>query len=112
MLAVPRGPTYLYAGFNDIGGPSSSTNFVGMATVKPGLQIGGGVLYSRLGARAVYAPAAGKGFSLEGRVYDLRRPTSDAYANFSLGNGLTLFGGERDLLRDGRRTTFGLQYQF
>jgi len=45
-------------------------------------------------------------------VYDLRRPTTDAYANFKLGNGLTIFGGERDLLRDGRRTTFGLQYQF
>jgi hypothetical protein len=49
---------------------------------------------------------------VEARVYDLRRPTTDAYANFKLGNGLTIFGGERDLLRDGRRTTFGLQYQF
>lgn len=112
VIAAPRGATYLYTGFNDIGGPASSANFVGMATVKPGLQIGGGVLYSRLGARAVYAPVPGKGFSLEGRVYDLRRPTTDAYANFNLGNGLTLFGGERDALRAERRTTFGLQYQF
>ncbi len=112
VIAVPRGPTYLYTGFNDIGGPASSVNFVGMATVKPGLQIGGGVLYSRLGARAVYVPVPGKGFSLESRVYDLRRPTTDAYANYSLGNGLTLFGGERDVLRAGRRTTLGLQYQF
>lgn len=112
LIALPRGSTYLYTGVNDIGGPASSMNFVGMATVKPGLQLGGGVLYSRLGARAVYAPAPGKGFSLESRVYDLRRPTTDAYANFSLGNGLTLFGGERDALRAGRRTTFGLQYQF
>lgn len=112
VIALPKGPTYLFAGFNDIGGPASTANFVGMATVKPGLQIGGGVLYSRLGARAVYAPVPGKGFSLEGRVYDLRRPTTDAYANYNLGNGLTLFGGERDALRAGRRTTFGLQYQF
>ncbi len=112
LIALPRGSTYLFAGANDIGGPASSMNFVGMATVKPGLQIGGGVLYSRLGARAVYAPVPGKGFSLESRVYDLRRPTTDAYANYNLGNGLTLFGGERDALRTGRRTTFGLQYQF
>jgi ABC-type transporter Mla subunit MlaD len=111
-IALPKGPTYLFAGFNDIGGPAGSTNFVGMATVKPGLQVGGGVLYSRLGARAVYAPVPGNGFSLESRIYDLRRPTTDAYANYKLGNGLTLFGGERDALRAARRTTFGLQYQF
>jgi hypothetical protein len=72
------------------------------------------VLYSRLGARAVYSPelSKGLGLGLEGRVYDLRHPTTDVYANFGLGNGLTLFGGERDALHSGRRTTFGLQYQF
>ncbi len=112
LIALPKGPTYLFTGANDIGGPASSFNFAGMATVKPGLQVGGGVLYSRLGARAVYAPVPGKGFSLESRVYDLRRPTTDAYANYNLGNGLTLFGGERDALHAGRRTAFGLQYQF
>jgi hypothetical protein len=83
-----------------------------MAQVRPGLSVGGGVLYSRLGARAVYSPALSRGLGLEARIYDLRRPTTDAYANFKLGNGLTIFGGERDMLRDGRRTTFGLQYQF
>ncbi len=112
VIALPRGPTYLFAGFNDIGGPASTANFVGMATVGPGLQLGGGILYSRLGMRAVFAPAPGKGFSLEGRVYDPRHPTTDAYANYRLGDGLTLFGGERDALRSGRRTAFGLQYQF
>ena len=112
VIALPKGPTYLFAGANDIGGPASSWNFAGMATVRPGLQLGGGVLYSRLGARAVYSPGLTRGLGLEARVYDLRRPTADAYANLKLGNGLMLFGGERDALRDGRRTTFGLQYQF
>jgi ABC-type transporter Mla subunit MlaD len=111
LIALPKGTTYLFAGANDIGA-KSSWNFAAMAQVRPGLSVGGGVLYSRLGARAVYSPALSRGLGLEARVYDLRRPTTDAYANFKLGNGLTIFGGERDLLRDGRRTTFGLQYQF
>ena len=83
-----------------------------MAAVSPHLQVGGGVLYSRLGARAVYSPELSRGLGLEGRIYDLRRPTTDLYANLGLGNGLMLFGGERDALRNGRRTTFGLQLQF
>ena len=111
VIALPKGDTYLFAGANDIGA-KSSWNFAAMTQVRPGLSVGGGVLYSRLGARAVYSPALSRGLGLEARVYDLRRPTTDAYANFKLGNGLTIFGGERDLLRDGRRTTFGLQYQF
>jgi hypothetical protein len=112
VIALPKGSTYLFAGANDIGGPRTSWNFAAMAAVRPNVFVGGGVLYSRLGARAVYSPALSRGLGLEARVYDLRRPTTDAYANFGLGNGLTLFGGERDLLRNGRRTTFGLQYQF
>ena len=113
VIALPRGPTYLYAGANDIGGPASSTQLRrhGDGQARPAGRRRGALLPARR-ARRVRARATGKGFSLEARVYDLRRPTTDAYANFSLGNGLTLFGGERDLLRDGRRTTFGLQYQF
>ena len=103
VIALPKGDTYLFAGANDIGA-KSSWNFAAMTKVRPGLSVGGGVLYSRLGARAVYSPALSRGLGLEARVYDLRRPTTDAYANFKLGNGLTIFGGERDLLRDGRRT--------
>ena len=114
VLLLPKGPTSLLAGPNDIGGPSPTWNFAAMSTVRPGLQLGGGVLYSRLGVRAVYSPALSRGLGLgfDARVYDLRHPTTDAYANLGLGNGLTLFGGERDVLRSGRRTTFGLQFQF
>ena len=111
LIALPKGSTSVFAGANDIGA-RTSWNFAAMTELRPGLSVGGGVLYSRLGARAVYSPALSRGLGLEARVYDLRRPTTDAYANFKLGNGLTIFGGERDLLRDGRRTTFGLQYQF
>jgi hypothetical protein len=113
LIAVPRGSTYLYTGVNDIGGPASTFNFAAMERVAPHLQLGGGVLYSRLGARAVYNSGLDDhGLGLEGRLYDPRHPTADTYANFSLGSGLELFGGERDVLHSGRRATFGLQYQF
>ncbi|MBV8298971.1 MAG: MCE family protein [Candidatus Eremiobacteraeota bacterium] len=113
VIALPKGSTWLYAGANDIGA-RSSWNFSAMARMSPSFSVGGGVLYSRLGARAVYSPSLtrGLGLGLEARIYDLRHPTSDAYANLGVGNGLTLFGGERDIFHSGRRTTFGLQYQF
>ena len=113
VIALPKGPTYVFAGANDIGA-KSSYNFAAMQHMGPNFSVGGGVLYSRLGARAVYSPelTKGLGVGLEGRIYDLRHPTTDLYANFTLGNGLMLFGGERDALHSGRRTTFGLQYQF
>ncbi len=85
-----------------------------MSHLGPNFSVGGGVLYSRLGARAVYSPELSKGLGVgfEARVYDPRHVTTDLYGNLLLGNGLTLFGGERDALHSGRRTTFGLQYQF
>jgi ABC-type transporter Mla subunit MlaD len=113
VIALPKGSTSLYAGANDIGA-RSSWNFAAMARMSPSLSVGGGVLYSRLGARAIYSPGLtrGLGMGFEARIYDLRHPTTDAYANLGFGNGLTLFGGERDIFHSGRRTTFGLQFQF
>jgi hypothetical protein len=87
-------------------------NFAAMQHLAPHFSIGGGIVYSRLGARAVYSPALSRGLGFDALIYDPRHPTADAYANYGLGNGLTLFGGERDALHTGRRTAFGLQYQF
>jgi ABC-type transporter Mla subunit MlaD len=112
LVALPNGSTYLYTGFNDLGGPSSTVNFAAMEHLAPHFSIGGGIVYSRLGARAVYSPALSRGLGFDALIYDPRHPTTDAYANYGLGNGLTLFGGERDALHTGRRTAFGLQYQF
>lgn len=112
-IVLPKGSTSVYAGANDIGA-RTSYNFAAMSHMGPNLSVGGGVLYSRLGVRAVYDPGLSKalGLGFEGRIYDLRHPTTDLYANMRLYNGLTLFGGERDAFHDGRRTTFGLQYRF
>jgi ABC-type transporter Mla subunit MlaD len=112
LIALPHGQTYLFSGANDIGGSTPTWNFAAMETLRPHLQAGGGVIYSRLGARLVYVPTGSTGLGFEGRFYDPRHPTADAYANLRLGDGLTIFGGERDALRDGRRTAFGLQLQF
>ena len=113
LVALPRGRTSLLTGANDIGSSgTSSYNFAALQSIGPGnaFRVGGGVLYSRLGLLAGYAPRAGLG--LEARAYDLRHPTIDGYATLHAAPGIELFGGERDVLHSGRRTAFGLQLQF
>jgi ABC-type transporter Mla subunit MlaD len=106
---LPAGTTSLFAGANDIGTPQDSWNAGLMQTVAPHLRLGGGVLYSNLGALAQYDPGP---LGFETRVYDPQFPTVDAYANLKVAPGLQLFGGERDLTHSGRRSVFGLQLQF
>lgn len=111
LLVFPHGNTSLYAGFNDIGGPSPTSNFALLNRMTPNLQVGGGILYSQLGTLATYSQYPnGKGFGLQGLIYNPRYPTLDAYARYGLGKGLTIFGGERDIFHAGRRTTFGFQF--
>ncbi len=113
LVALPRGRTSLLMGANDIGSSgTASYNFSALQTIGPGsaFRVGGGVLYSRLGLLAGYAPRTGVG--LEARAYDLRHPTLDGYATLHAAPGIELFGGERDVLHTGRRTVFGLQLQF
>jgi ABC-type transporter Mla subunit MlaD len=113
LVALPYGRTSLLLGANDIGSSgTSSYNFSALQTIGPGsaFRVGGGVLYSRLGLLAGYAPRTGVG--LEARAYDLRHPTLDGYATLHAAPGIELFGGERDVLHSGRRTVFGLQLQF
>lgn len=112
IIAVPNGKTYLFTGVNDVGGPASTANFAAMSRIAPHFSLGGGLLYSRLGARAVFSPALSRGLGFDAMIYDPRHPTADAYASYGLGSGLQLFGGERDALHTGRRTVFGLQLQF
>jgi len=82
-----------------------------MGHIAPHFAVGGGLLYSRLGARAIYNPGL-NGLGFDALIYDPRHPTADGYLNLRVGGGLQIFGGERDILHSGRRTAFGLQFQF
>jgi hypothetical protein len=106
---LPNGKTSLFVGANDIGTPQSTWNVAVKENVAPHLYIGGGVLYSTLGAMVQYNPGL---VGVEARVYDPAYPTLDAYGNINLSKGVQLFGGERDVTHSGRRTVFGLQLQF
>jgi ABC-type transporter Mla subunit MlaD len=113
LVLLPNGRTSLLTGASDIGSSgTSSYNFAALQAIGPGnaFRVGGGVLYSRLGVLANYAPRTGLGF--EARAYDLRYPTIDGYATLHAAPGVEIFGGERDILHSGRRTVFGLQLQF
>jgi ABC-type transporter Mla subunit MlaD len=106
---LPNGKTSLFLGANDIGTPQTSWNVAVKENVAPHLYIGGGVLYSNLGLIAQYNPGL---LGFEARLYDPQFPTLDAYGNVNVAHGVQLFGGERDITHNGRRTVFGLQLQF
>jgi ABC-type transporter Mla subunit MlaD len=108
-LILPHGKTSLFAGANDIGTPQTSWNVALQQTLAPHLSVGGGVLYSNLGAMVKFNPGP---VGLDVRLYDPQFPTLDAYGNVNVTSGVQLFGGERDILHNGRRTVFGLQLQF
>jgi hypothetical protein len=106
---LPSGKTSLFVGANDIGTPQTSWNVAVKENLARHLYVGAGVLYSNLGVMAQYNPGP---IGFEARLYDPQFPTLDAYANLNLSRGIQLFGGERDVTHNGRRTVFGLQLQF
>ena len=108
-VILPNGRTSFLIGANDIGTPQTSWNVAMKQTLAPHLQVGGGVLYNNLGAMVQYNPGL---LGFEARIYDPNFPTLDAYGNLNVARGVQLFGGERDILHNGRRTVFGLQLQF
>ncbi|MDQ6826036.1 MAG: MlaD family protein [Candidatus Eremiobacteraeota bacterium] len=108
LIALPHGGMNVMVGANDIGTHYTSYNLL-LSQTHGAVRYGGGVLYSRLGVLASYNPGR---FGFEGRAYDLRHPTFDAYGNLNVHPNASLFLGERDLTRPERRTVFGLQLQF
>jgi ABC-type transporter Mla subunit MlaD len=106
---LPQGKTSLFVGANDIGTPQTSWNVAVRENIAPHLYVGGGVLYSTLGALVQYNPGL---LGVEARIYNPSFPTLDAYGNINVAKGVQIFGGERDITHTGRRTVFGLQLQF
>jgi len=105
---LPKGGTSLFVGANDIGSGTSTANAM-LINQRGAMQFGLGVEYSRLGLMAAVRNSK---VGLEARAYDLRHPTIDAYGNLFVAPKLQLFGGERDLNHNSRRTVFGVQVEF
>ncbi len=108
LILLPGGATSFMVGANDIGA-RTSYNFAARRGIGRGAYVGGGVLYSRFGVLGGYN---GGRVGVEGRAYDLRRPTIDLYGNFSVTRFAKLFVGQRDVTHPERRTVLGIQLQF
>ena len=108
LVLLPHGGTSVILGANDIG-YHTTANFAAVRHVGGGLAFGGGILYSQLGVLGEYGVGR---FGIEGRAYDLRRPTLDLYGNVKVTHWAKFFLGQRDITHADRRTVFGLQLQF
>jgi len=108
LTILPKGKTNLIAGVNDLSA-NQTWNLAATQTLGPGVRLGGGILYSRLG---ILGEVRNGIFGVETRAYDLRRGTLDAYVHVRPFRYLDLFAGQRDLTRPQRRSAYGLELEF
>lgn len=108
-VLLPHGNLSIMTGANDIGSGRTTYNLLPIKAFTPNIHVGGGVLYSQIGALATFDAGP---IGLETRIYNLRRPSFDFYGNFNVSQWGKLFLGQRDAGRPDRRTVFGLQLQF
>lgn len=106
---LPSFPVHLTVGANDLG-YNTTYNFLINMQNSPRLQYSFGVLYSNLGAQALYQTAGP--FGLDARLYDPKQPKLDLYGDLRLAQRLQLFYGERSLMGPAnlRTPAFGLQF--
>jgi len=107
VVVLPHSESQLYAGVNDLSG-NQTWNLALRQQVAPGVLLGGGILYSRLGVMGLIS---NKVFGFEGLAYDPRYGYVDGYLRFHATGNIDLFAGERDILHAERRTVYGLQYR-
>ena len=112
VLALPHGRTSLLTGANDIGTPNGTTtwNFALEQSLSRQVRVGGGILYSRLGALARFDPGP---FSLRGDGSTIRATRrSTRTAGVKIAPVDRALRRRARLLHSGRRTVFGIQLQF
>ncbi len=107
VVLLPHSNSQLYAGVNDLSG-NQTWNLAMRQQVAPGVLLGGGILYSRLGVMGLIS---NKVFGFEGLAYDPRYGYVDGYLRLHATGNIDLFAGERDILHAERRTVYGLQYR-
>jgi len=108
VVVLPHSNSQLYTGVNDLSG-NQTWNLAMRQEVAPGVMLGGGILYSRLGVMGI---VSNKVFGFEGLAYDPRYGFVDGYLRLHATGNIDLFAGERDILHATRRTVYGLQYRF
>lgn len=108
VVINPHADSQLFTGVNDLSG-NQTWNFALRERVAPHMLVGGGILYSRLGLMGIVSKGV---FGFEALAYDPRYGYVDAYLRLHATHNLDLFAGERDIMHDTRRTTYGLQYRF
>jgi phospholipid/cholesterol/gamma-HCH transport system substrate-binding protein len=109
VTLLPRLSTNVTFGVNDLG-YKSSYNFLINSRQSPAFTFSGGVLYSKLGAKAVYQPGP---LGLDLRLYDPKHPTLDLYGDIQLSKRLQLFYGERGVTGQSTPSpSFGIQGSF
>lgn len=111
LILLPGAKTHLTVGANDLG-YSTTYDFLLDRNTKD-LQLGAGVLYSKLGIAALFRPF-GSTVGIDARLYDPKHPTLDLYGDLRLSERLQLFYGERYLWNNTKTKTpsFGLQIKY
>jgi ABC-type transporter Mla subunit MlaD len=105
---LPRLPTHLTLGANDLGYHTTYNFLINMQN-SPRLQYSFGVLYSNLGAQALYQPIGL--FGVDARLYDPKQPKLDLYGDLHLAQRLELFYGERSLMGPANTRTPAVGFQ-
>lgn len=108
VVLLPRARQHATIGVNDLG-YSSTYNFLIDSALSPRLTVSGGLLYSNLGAKAVYQQGR---WGLDLRAYDPKHPKLDAYGTLNLSPRLELFYGERHVIgpnKQDHQPAFGIQ---
>ncbi len=109
LFLLPLAHTSLETGVNDVGQNGTTTANFMVLKHSGALTYGGGIEYSNPGLTASVARGA---LGFEARMYDLQHVTYDQYINFLAAPRFQVFGGERDIFHNDRRTVFGLQFEF
>lgn len=111
LVLLPGASTHLTVGANDLG-YSTTYNFL-VDKNSTNVQLGAGVLYSKLGVAALFRPFGGP-VGVDARLYDPKHPTFDLYGDLRLSQRLELFYGQRNLWNNGSAgvPAFGIQVRY
>ncbi|HXW76865.1 MAG TPA: hypothetical protein VEJ20_05580, partial [Candidatus Eremiobacteraceae bacterium] len=108
---LPGARAHVTVGANDLG-YSTTYDLLLDESASPEFQLGGGVLYSKLGVAALFRPFGGP-VGVDARLYDPKHPTLDLYGDLRLSQRLQLFYGERSIWGPASRLpSFGLQVNY